>query len=91
MAQYRATIQGQRGAASRLGGKRSGISAYVNGWQCGVRVVSSDDSDRTGQDEFEVFSTSGSGHTPGGRCLGTIKVVNGRVTWIPVTEESNNG
>jgi hypothetical protein len=58
MAQFRATIQGHRGEASRLGGKKSGISARVNGWNVGVLVIGSVDED--GKDLFEVYKTGGS-------------------------------
>ena len=57
MAQFRATIKGQRGEASRLGTKKSGISAHINGWELGVRVEACDVS---GHDVFEVYITSGS-------------------------------
>ena len=57
MAHFRATIQGQRGQASRLGSPKSGIHARVNGWDLGVeveaRIVD-------GRDVFYVFKTSGS-------------------------------
>jgi len=38
MAQFRGTVQGSRGGASRLGGKSSGIDTTANGWDMGVRV-----------------------------------------------------
>lgn len=57
MAQYRAFIQGQRGPASRLGSKRSGIWASVNGWHDGVHVVVSHEN---GRDCFKVYRTAGS-------------------------------
>lgn len=38
MAQFRGTIHGQRGEASRLGSKSSGLSVTANGWDTGVRV-----------------------------------------------------
>lgn len=76
MAQFRATIEGNRGEASRLGHKGSGIRAQVNGWSGGVNV-SGDTLHRNanGQlcggvtpfgavelDRFDIFATSGSGH-----------------------------
>ena len=36
MARYRGTVQGQRGQASRLGGKSSGIVVRANGWGIGI-------------------------------------------------------
>ena len=38
MAQYRGTLTGQRGSASRLGSKKSGLSAHVASWQGAVDV-----------------------------------------------------
>ena len=57
MAQFRAVIQGQRGAASRLGSKNSGIDARINGWTTGVRVEADHEN---GKDVFRVFRTAGS-------------------------------
>lgn len=62
MAQFRAVIQGQRGHASRLGSKNSGISASVNGWTAGVDVVAVH---VAGKDVFRVYRTGGSGHADG--------------------------
>lgn len=63
MAQFRAVIQGSRGAASRLGGKESGIHTIVNGWHRGIRVVA-EQHDREGngkkQDRFVIYITGGS-------------------------------
>lgn len=57
MAQFRATIKGQRGEASRLGSKQSGIVAEVNGWNKGIKIYASH---RDGKDVFEVYLTGGS-------------------------------
>lgn len=38
MAQYRGTIQGSRGEASRLGHKSSGLILHANGWDIGAEV-----------------------------------------------------
>lgn len=57
MAQFRATIKGQRGEASRLGSKNSGLRAYVNGWDSGVLVEAEN---RDGRDIFYVYTTGGS-------------------------------
>lgn len=60
MAQFRAVIQGQRGQASRLGSKKSGASAVVNGWRVGVRVNAYHEA---GRDVIEVYATGGSNGT----------------------------
>lgn len=38
MARFYAEIQGNKGLASRMGSKSSGMSASVNGWDVGVDV-----------------------------------------------------
>ena len=38
MAHFYGTIRGQRGEASRLGGKASGLTVYAASWQGAVRV-----------------------------------------------------
>ena len=64
MARFRATMQGQRGMASRLGSTKSGINVRVNGWNLGVSVYGYVDPD-SGQDTFLVFRTGGShGYKP---------------------------
>jgi len=63
MGHFRATIEGNRGKASRLGTKSSGIAATVNGWDCGITVRAYHNR-TTDRDEFDVTLTSGSGHGP---------------------------
>lgn len=59
MAQFRSIIRGQRGEASRLGSKQSGMVAHVDGWHTGatIRIDHVD-----GRDRVSVYRTSGSGH-----------------------------
>lgn len=57
MAQFRAVIQGNRGKASRLGTKSTGMYANVNGWNLGIQV---DASHIDGKDVFTVYKTGGS-------------------------------
>lgn len=63
MAQFRATIKGKRGMASRLGTKASGMVATINGWNEGITVTATH---RDGRDIFTVWVTAGSngGRTP---------------------------
>ena len=56
MAHFRAIIQGNRGQASRLGSKASGIEAYVASWQGAVAVRLSHDAE-TGKDTVSVMLT----------------------------------
>ena len=78
MAQFRATIQGCRGEASRLGGKESGIRASVNGWRGGVSVEAI--VNPNGNDEFRVYATGGSGYGGGAGFLGSVKQDG---AWVP--------
>lgn len=52
MARFRATIQGMRGEASRLGSKSSGLVVTANGWNAGITVYVRVDED--GNDHFVV-------------------------------------
>lgn len=58
MAQFRATIQGNRGEVSRLGTKASGMLATINGWNVGVFVEAG--TTREGEDTITVCVTGGS-------------------------------
>lgn len=57
MAQFRGVLRGQRGEASRLGTKSSGLTAHINGWNCGVDVELEHLND---QDQVIVYLTGGS-------------------------------
>ena len=57
MAQFRATIKGQRGEVSRLGSKASGIKVTVNGWDIGVEVYIDH---QNGHDCISLYATGGS-------------------------------
>ena len=59
MAQFKADIQGSRGSVSRLGGKTSGITGHIRGWESGIRIEGHNDEDLG--DIFMIYQTSGSG------------------------------
>ena len=59
MAQFYADIQGNRGEATRMGTKASGIAGHIRGWHTGARV-SVDYDENTGKDIVRVFRTGGS-------------------------------
>lgn len=59
MAQYRGTVEGTRGQASRLGSKASGLVVEGNGWNIGARVELAH---VDGKDVVRVFKTSGSSY-----------------------------
>lgn len=57
MAHFYASIQGNRGEATRMGSKDSGISGHIRGWHVGARV---DMDHEDGKDVVRVYRTSGS-------------------------------
>lgn len=57
MAQYYASIQGNRGEATRMGTKTSGIDGHIRGWNIGARVVITHEN---GRDVVRVYKTGGS-------------------------------
>lgn len=61
MAHFYAEIKGQRGPATRMGSKNSGIRAHIRGWNHGVRVEGTHYETQNGKpDSFAIFATSGS-------------------------------
>ena len=71
MAQYRGTIKGSRGEASRLGTKSSGLQVSANGWDIGVDVILRYDS-QDQSDVVEVYLTGGSNDKKQRRLLGVF-------------------
>lgn len=61
MAQFYAEIQGNRGEATQLGGKESGIRGHIRGWGMGISVDLGY-SDKDKQDYLNASLTSGSNH-----------------------------
>jgi len=59
MAQFYANIQGNRGEATRMGTKRSGIHGHIRGWNVGAKVFVTHN-EKTGKDEVTVYKTGGS-------------------------------
>lgn len=61
MAHFRATIQGSRGSASRLGTKKTGLEVRANSWDSGARVVvTHENQGGLDVDVFRVYRTLGS-------------------------------
>jgi len=60
MAQFYAEIQGNRGKASRMGTKSSGMWCHIRGWDVGIRI---DLEHVNGRDRLTVSRTGGS-HSP---------------------------
>jgi len=80
MAQYRAVIQGNRGEASRLGNKASGITSHTDGWRSGVAVYGRH---YAGADEFQVYMTGGSNGAISERLVGKVVLIDGKPAWEP--------
>jgi hypothetical protein len=58
MAHFYASIQGNRGEATRMGSKDSGITGHIRGWNVGARV---DVAHVDGRDVVRIYRTLGSG------------------------------
>ena len=71
MAQFIGYLKGTKGEASRLGDKKNGLSASVNGWNIGVKVYASTGSD--GKDTIVVYKTGGSNGDGSSEKLAEIK------------------
>ena len=89
MAQYIAEVQGQAGAAHRLGSKCSGARAHVRGWDCGIQVVAWYD-EATGQDRFRIAVDSGSNGNGRTRILADV-CENGEVVFDPFRDIAEVG
>ena len=70
MAHFYASIQGNRGGATRMGTKSSGVDGHIRGWNIGARVYCGVDAD--GNDIVTVVLTGGS-NGAGSKKLGTFK------------------
>ena len=77
MAHFRATIRGQRGQASRLGSKKSGITASINGWDLGVMVSDSPDNG------FIISINGGSNGGAQARDIGRVFLIEGKPQFVP--------
>ncbi len=83
MAHFIAMIHGDRGVVSRLGTKKSGIGATVEGWDSGVRVQGWHRSG-SDQDVFEIHATTGSIGRGDDRLIGSVLLAaDGTVIFAP--------
>jgi hypothetical protein len=72
MAQYYADIQGNRGRATRMGTKSSGIDGHIRGWNIGVKVQCFYD-EATDSDVCHVYQTGGSHGARSDKLIRTIR------------------
>lgn len=70
MAHFYASIKGNRGDATRMGTKQSGIAGHIRGWDSGVWVDGRVGPD--GRDVFDVYATGGSNSSTGSKLIATI-------------------
>jgi hypothetical protein len=81
MAHFYGGVHGNRGAATRLGTKDSGLNAFANGWNLGVDV-SLRHSRVTGEDVVSITVTRGSGGGGSRLCLGSYTIKDGEIIKI---------
>ena len=58
MSRFYASIQGNRGEATRQGTKNSGMTGHIRGWNIGVKAVCYVNEE--GKDTIKVYLTGGS-------------------------------
>lgn len=63
MAQFRGTLKGNRGQASRLGTKNSGLDMTADAWEIGAIVRARHNIDGENLDSIEFSLTAGSHHS----------------------------
>lgn len=80
MARFRAVIRGQRGEASRLGSKLSGIKVDIDGWDSGVSVYARV---QDGSDVFSIYATGGSNAAQLDKFIGSVTVKDRVAMFVP--------
>ncbi len=82
MAQFYAEIQGNRGMATRMGTKESGMFAHIRGWDVGVKVFLDWDEEEQ-RDIVTVYQTGGS-NQPGTKAI-LLRICEGGEpeSWVP--------
>ena len=86
MSHFYASIQGNRGEATRCGTK-GGMMGWIRGWHSGVKVWSEYNED-TNTDEFRIYATGGSGDGKLGLVfntmwlIGEVKMVDAEIKFI---------
>ena len=79
MSHFYASIQGNRGEATRCGTK-GGMMGWIRGWHSGVKVWSEYNED-TNTDEFRIYATGGSGDGTMWP-IGEVKMVDAEIKFI---------
>jgi hypothetical protein len=76
MSRFYASIQGNRGMATRMGSEKSGMEGHIRGWGIGAYVALHVNTE-TGEDEISVHITGGSRNPSVLKRLGSFKIFNG--------------
>lgn len=72
MAHFIGYLQGNRGQASRLGSKKSGISAQAQGWNIGAKIELKYNPEKD-RDEVFIYQTGGSNSGISTKLLKTLE------------------
>ncbi len=81
MSRFYASIQGNRGGATRQGTESSGIDGHIRGWDSGASVSCYVNDD--GKDVVEVWATHGSGSGIRGTIAGLVlRTVGGKLDFL---------
>lgn len=78
MAQFYATIQGNRSERTCMGTKNSGITGHIRGWDIGGRVDVFYNADKD-RDEVRIMVSRGSNGYGSGRALGMFYLKGDRI------------
>jgi hypothetical protein len=83
MSQFYAEIQGNRGPATRMGSKQSGIRCHIRGWDTGVEVSGV----HPGSDVFNIYMTHGSNNSGSRTYLGRIENTSEGPKFFPAADD----
>lgn len=83
MSRFYAEIKGNRGEATRMGSKDSGIFGHIRGWEVGIRVQGVADGEN---DKFNVYLTAGSTGGQNDLYIGTAKKIDGELFFDDLKE-----
>lgn len=81
MSHFYASIQGNKGRATRCGSKSSGMLAHIRGWDIGVYVELK--VNERGQDEIELYLTGGSNKEDARDFIGVYTKKDSRIAQVP--------
>jgi len=86
MSHFYASIQGDKGEATRCGSKDSGSNSHTRGWNLGVAI---EGYHHSGEDFFQITITSGSTDKYESYNIGLISLDDGIPVFKPYTKEGN--